>query len=273
MNLKDFMNLAVKILENKDTEYYKNREIISKLFEGKKEASLEIVKLRLAVIDSFYSTNMGKRLYGLEDLANKINDLGSDQELKEKLKQYINNHNPEKRKELNSLFSCKEIGIHKKGDNSGNAKSLISKYFYFVSGRQFPIDDSLVRENINIIVNKFTDNKKILSNKHKGNVIESLIDLRKELFADNNDNIIFSKIDNLMWLYGKIKKGSLSLILRKDKYQQFIGSDDYKNKKNIIDCLNDNSTLNSLQEKGILSNDLKKFIEEMIKINSFDRAN
>ena len=58
MEFRELMALAKDVLEN-DTPYYRNRNVIDALFKLKPDLPYqEIVYVRLAVIDSFYSKNM-----------------------------------------------------------------------------------------------------------------------------------------------------------------------------------------------------------------------
>jgi hypothetical protein len=60
--------LANKLLNN-ETRYNSNKTIISEVF---KIVYPSKVQFRLTVIDSYYSTQMSKRLYGIEDIANEL---------------------------------------------------------------------------------------------------------------------------------------------------------------------------------------------------------
>jgi hypothetical protein len=210
-NLKNLAHIAHEIL-NDSAEYKANKDLIYSLFL-EQTPSLEIIQLRLTVIDSYYSTQMNKRLYGISELAIALKQIGTDQETKEKLTLFIENKNSP---DIDDLFS-KKYGIDKQGKESKLAVSLISKYFYFLNQFQFPIYDSLVRINC-----------------HKIFGGESLTKLNiqkyfKKIIELNEENKIkdFEKFDNLCWLYGKIAKGSFSLILGKDAYQKLIKNIDF----------------------------------------------
>ena len=66
--LKSLITLAIDILQN-ETEYIFYRKVIDRIFEEtRKNFSIESVNIRLTIIDSLYSTNMGRRLFGITDL-------------------------------------------------------------------------------------------------------------------------------------------------------------------------------------------------------------
>lgn len=65
--LVKYSSLANKILNN-ETRYKTNKAIISEVFTMNNPNK---VQFRLTVIDSYYSTQMSKRLYGIEDIANE----------------------------------------------------------------------------------------------------------------------------------------------------------------------------------------------------------
>jgi len=150
-DLKKNIKLAPKILEN--TSYKWAKEIISEMFKIQRKNYLETIFFRLTIIDSYYATQMNKRLYGIEDLANKIEKLGMDKRINKRLEDYIA-HGFENDKEIKDLFECKKIGIDKTGEDFGGAMSLISKYFYFVTDYKFPIYDSLAKKSYSLIANK-----------------------------------------------------------------------------------------------------------------------
>ena len=222
------MNLAKTILES--DENLGSRSLIDKLFTmtqikadfDTEDTRIDKIKMRLSVIDSFYSTNMGRRLYGLKELAEKISELGDDEQLREKLNTYIVQDNSD----ISGVFKDK-YGIFKHGISSADncasesndenddegfkAISLISKYFYFVSNHNFPIYDRLVRNNIKKVLKHFN-----IDNNFTSNLIEEEF-IRELIRVCDKDK--FAEFDNLLWLYGKIQNGSLSFIASKEKYK------------------------------------------------------
>ena len=186
--LKSLITLAIDILQN-ETEYIFYRKVIDRIFEEtRKNFSIESVNIRLTIIDSLYSTNMGRRLFGITDLSNEIFLIGKDEYLLTEIEKYKKDSEDSKI----SILLKNEYGIRKYGKKVGAARSLISKYLYFVSGHNFPIEDSLVKLNINDVLKYFYEKVK------------------------------FDEFDNFMWLLGKLLRGSLSLLLPKDSYLNII---------------------------------------------------
>ena len=236
MNLKEFIELSVKSLMDEKTIYKENREFIKSIFK-----KIDDKLIRLTILDSFYSTQMSKRLYGLNDLAAKINEIGNDDDLKEEVKKF----KQDKSNKIDNLLKAK-YGIYKNGNPAGNARSLISKYIYFAIDYDFPIEDTLVKENVNIVLEYFEEKK-----------IDTKKDILKELikFCDKN-HFKYSEFDNLLWLFGKIKKGSLSFIC-KEKYKDIIK--EFDDKKVAENLEKDIEILNRLKDKNLISNDFINF--------------
>ena len=103
------------------------------------------MRKRLILIDALYSTNMNRRLYGIDQLAmdlSRYSDQGNIRRFKLVLK-----GNDEKW--VYGLFK-KKYGMKKKNaDPSARCFSLITKYAYFLCNFDFPISDSLVRSHFN----------------------------------------------------------------------------------------------------------------------------
>lgn len=85
-NLIKYSNLANKILNN-ETKYKTNKAIISEVFTMNNPNR---VQFRLTVIDSYYSTQMSKRLYGIEDIVKELIKY-SDAELKLEIDNFLKN--------------------------------------------------------------------------------------------------------------------------------------------------------------------------------------
>ena len=100
----------------------------------------------------------------------------------------------------NTLFS-KEYGIDKSGKPFGKSISLISKYLYFLNGFKFPIYDSLAFISFKLL--------------QQNNLIERTKAVNEENYFEliNNINLVssinnYEKLDNLLWLIGKLSKVS-----------------------------------------------------------------
>jgi len=152
---------------------------------------------------------MSRRYYGIEEIAESILKVSNSKDkLKNKFIEYANasNHSIE----ITDLFHNK-YGYNKKGEEYGRAISLISKYAYFITGFNFPIYDSIVMEVYPLV----SKGKKLNRNFLK------FIKNMKELLESTQVKS-FNKLDNLLWLIGKIRRGNYSLILSKDKYRKLV---------------------------------------------------
>ena len=208
--LVKYSSLANKILNN-ETRYITNKAIISEVFTINNPNK---VQFRLTVIDSYYSTQMSKRLYGIEDIANELFKY-SDEILKLEIAKFLQNPTEGIIKEL---FN-KNYGFDKEAKNAKKAISLLSKYFYFLSDCQFPIYDTLGKVSYNLL----KDNKYITS---KALTDDNYFEL---MLALNQSSTIkdFEKLDNLLWLLGKIKEGSFSILMDKSKYETIVKQVDF----------------------------------------------
>lgn len=210
-NLIDIAELAHNIL-NSETQYLSNKEIISALFKDIPTNDFEsVVKNRITIIDSYYSTQMSKRLYGIDELAHNFAQYPDDI-LKTEAAKFLNN--PNKDCLINSLFK-KKYGINKSGKPYGKAISLISKYLYFLNDGNFPIYDSLAIDSYKLLKKNDFISTKIVINE------ENYFAYLKQLNIDTNINN-YEKLDNLLWLLGKLSKGSFAILMNKDRYERLI---------------------------------------------------
>lgn len=234
--LKNYSTLAHNIL-NSETQYLSNKGIISTLFNNNSTSNFKnIIKNRITIIDSYYSTQMSKRLYGIDELANTLAKY-SDKTLKKETQRFLNN--PDKETIIKSLFS-KEYGIDKSGKPFGKSISLISKYLYFLNDGNFPIYDSLAIDAYKLFKkNGYVKTKVVIGE-------ENYFDYMKQL--NTLSNIYnYEKLDNLLWLTGKLSKGSFAILMTKEKYENL-----------IVDLSDDLLKANSKQKDNIIRNHIKK---------------
>lgn len=215
--LSQYAEMAYNILNNKDSSaeinYGRSKRIIEKLFRENINDDREVVVSRLTLIDSFYSTQINsKRLFGIDDITDKIVEIseGNDEILINKCRDFLKSSSSQDT--IKELFE-QNYGIHKTGLHAGKAPSLISKYLYYLTNYEFPIYDNLA----------FSSYKKL--NAH---FALSLPDLKENFdisyfdcftHLNNISNIKnIEKLDNLLWLVGKITQGSLSIIIDKKNY-------------------------------------------------------
>lgn len=193
MNFKERLKLVESIL--KDCSYETQKEKIKELFEKTNDTKEDIL-LRLFVIDSCYSTNMNRRLFGFEELGDLI--LKIQDQLHEKI-------NVEEFVKTNLKLLNKKIGINKKGKQKGHAFSLITKYIYFKTKFNFPIYDRLVFNELA---------KERLINQPQtpsAEYFEELISIKSKY------SISFDELDKYFWVCGKVREGSLSLLILDSK--------------------------------------------------------
>ena len=232
-----YANLASDILEN-NTQYCISKNFISEnTFCSNNDINDEQdFKLRLSIIDSLYSTQMGKRIYGIETIVNSIRNIShSDSKLRYLFINYLDNEDC--KDTIHKLLFVDIFGYNKKGAGYGVATSLISKYAYFLTNYKFPIFDSMVNKVYPIIAEKYKIKlpKKISKSKNN-NFFQIMKILNKE--SRIND---FDKLDKLLWLYGKIAFGSLSFLLTEQNYIdlvsdiEFLPNEDGNHKSNTID--------------------------------------
>ena len=210
-NLIQYAELAHNIL-NSETQYLSNKEIISALFKSNSTSNFEsVVKNRITIIDSYYSTQMSKPLYGIDELAKAI-AIYSDKKLKTETTLFLNSSSDDCI--INSLFS-KEYGIDKSGKSFGKAISLISKYIYFLNDGNFPIYDSLAIDSYKLL------KKNGLIRTQKAINEENYFACIKQLNLDTKINN-YEKLDNLLWLIGKLSKGSFAILMTKETYENIV---------------------------------------------------
>lgn len=247
--------LAVKILNN-DTGYILNRNIIDKIFEmTREEYSKENITMRLTVVDSFYSTNMNQRIFGISDLVDEIYHIGDDNAIIEEIEKYKKSRNSK----IDDILN-KRYGIKKSGKEAGKARSLITKYLYFVTKHNFPIEDNLIKNNINDVLSYF--DKKIFS----GDILRNIIEFCTA------EKLKLSELDNFIWLLGKVNKGSFSLILKKEDYLEIVktlnikGKDSNEFDKNFANSIR--NVENILKIEKYISKDIFNFLKLNIDIRN-----
>ncbi len=204
---------------------------IEHVFDMTTQCSLPDILLRLTVIDSMYSTQMNRRYYGLQELAEKLYCLNQNNKLSDLFREFIHGDHDvhlfdgQTDNELFNLFSEK-YGIGKDGEDKGGAVSLISKYAYFDTHYGFPIYDSIVCEMYPRLWRYlgWKDKPPILTIKDGSRIVGDAtivayvkaIDIMIERLGGN---ISYDRFDRLMWFVGKIFRGNLSLVLSRKDYE------------------------------------------------------
>lgn len=234
MNFKERLELVKDILS--DCPYETQKEKIIELFKITKNNVKEDILLRLFVIDSCYSTNMNRRLFGFEELTELI--LKIDSQLNENIK-------VDKFIETNLELLTQPIGIDKKASPKGRAFSLITKYIYFKTKFNFPIYDRLV---FNGLVEE-----ELIKQPQK----PSLIYFKKLIKIKDEYDVSFDDLDKYFWVCGKIREGNLSLLISNIKSYK----EDFLSKLNL-----------NYEEQKLSSNRFNKILSEKLvsEENLFD---
>lgn len=268
MNIITAADYANRILEN-NTQYLSNKLSISAIITSKEEYSIEDIVTHLILIDSCYSTNFNKRYFGFSELAEEIHkQIGSNKKyIQDQFNQYLYHEN----EFVESVFN-KEYGYTKlvymnneRGEKIekkfGKAYSLLSKYAYFLTDYKFPIFDSLVIKMYPRISNSLEIRKQKLAKNDFGSFKMQMKELNEVSRIDD-----FNKLDNLLWLMGKIDNGNYSLILQQENYKTLIQkvfkdvSNNIENDKKKINEKIKIDVLKNFSEYDFLGNDLMKFI-------------
>lgn len=259
-----------------------DKSAIESIFLMTKNRSLPDLVLRLTVIDSMYSTQMNRRYYALQELAEKLYCLNQIKPLPTLFREFI-----EKKRDTHlfdgkigsekfNLFAEK-YGIGKDGSDKGVAVSLISKYAYFETNYGFPIYDSIACEMYPRIWKYcgWKDKTPVLTIKDSSqqmvgdDTIVNFVEAIDELIKRLGGNISYDHLDRLLWFVGKIYRGNLSLVLDRKNYEWCTQNWKERDKENNflitnIDInkapfCNNNPQLKAMFE---LSKDLKKITKQ-----------
>ena len=222
--LKLFENIHSE--KKDDSGYSLGKSTILKVFKATNGYTHEDILARLTLIDSMYSTQMGRRYYGLEELAVALADVHKKKYLETAFLDFLKDKDMKpfelgnsKRSKTN-LFTEK-YGIGKNGEDKGSAVSLISKYAYFETAFKFPIYDSIVREMYPRVWNYCGFPKSELP-EFKSNDITNFVEMIDLMIRKLNCQYVnYDSLDRVLWYVGKIYRGNLSLVLSREEYDAF----------------------------------------------------
>ncbi len=233
--MQTYSELASHILDKK-TDYFNDKQIINKIFTISGIDHQETIRIRLTIIDSYYSTNMSRRYYGIHHISKKIFDYyNDDQTFINDLIKFTND--PFQNDHILDIFNS-PYGISKLGNPKGKAISLISKYAYFLTNFRFPIYDSIISETYPKIVNKYPE---MGLEKDLPTDISGFVRIMNRLNSVSGIND-FNRLDNLLWLIGKILRGNFSLILNEEAYSK------------IVNSIKTNHNIKSAEADGMIKN-------------------
>lgn len=244
-SIRDIIKSIIPTLKNESQSqendghfsYTQQRAMINQIFSTTSGENYNVssIMLRLIVIDSLYSTNAAYSYFSFEEMAEKINNLGTEKNAAEYFYRLVNNADATDNK---NLFST-NYGIRKNLAAGSKQMSLMSKYAYYVLLQNpveyplgFPIYDSLAIEMYPKVCDKLgvVCDKKI---KYQNNsitieqYIKALNRLRQAIFNEDNNTDFegyqqYDLLDAYLWRMGKLDNGNYSLLFDKTQYECFI---------------------------------------------------
>lgn len=273
--IKKLLN-KINAEEHSGTGFVLDKTSIEKIFSLTKNCEQEDILARLTVVDSMYSTQMNRRYYGLQELAEAICLVSSKQNraIEELFISFTKNQDSslfdyekiEGGKTISTNLFSEKYGIGKDGKDKGIAISLISKYAYFATGKQFPIFDSIACEMFPLIWKycgfKETAPKLIIYVKGKQDVLpketmEAYVAAINTLCGKLGKDASYDLVDRVLWFVGKIIRGNLSLVLSREQYIRSVNApyDKYwcsKDKSFCIQKVEKISNLKFIEKDSVL---------------------
>lgn len=204
--------------------YTSDKKAISFIFSNLPEPySFSSILVKLTIIDSLYSTQMGRRYYGLDELASVLSEIHNGRSLNELFRDLasaeVSSADVRFCAKGTNLFTEK-YGIGKDGNDKGTAVSLISKYAYFETTGHFPIYDSIAKEMYPKVwlYCGFPKSGLISKSEMSSNIDSYILAINRLKESLNDSALTYDHIDRLLWTTGKILRGNMSLILSMDEY-------------------------------------------------------
>ena len=218
--------LSREVVPLKSATYKDQKVLISALFDSSRGYNLGIIMLRLVVIDSLYSTNASYSYFSFEEMAEKIYNLGSEEDAQRYFYQIAKGD-----EDKYNLFK-EAYGIQKNLSEGSKQMSLLSKYAYYALYNQkqyplgFPIYDSLALDAYPTVCKMLGIEQHTEIANDICNYVAALDNVRTILFG--NDDLFqgqyqqFDILDAYLWRMGKFSGGNLSLLLGREDYVTFI---------------------------------------------------
>lgn len=248
------INTILKRIKQEDVDengFSQDKNAIDIIFDNISSSDKFGILARLTIIDSLYSTQMNRRYYGLDELAESL-VLLSQQQKKPLADLFINFAKNQDTSHFNftkieggrsiptNLFDEK-YGIGKDGGDKGIAISLISKYAYFETGKHFPIYDSIACEIYPLLWTYCgfpkKEQPKLIVRIKGSQLINASETMRSYVNAINilidklGGGISYDHLDRLLWFTGKIRRGNLSLVLSREQFDKCL---DYSQKNHLF---------------------------------------
>ncbi len=200
------------------------------------------IHLQLVAIDSMYSTNMSKHPYGLEGLARAIEHLMNGCDLTQAFRTFAVNPSDDNYKRFNLDSSFRQyqderrintntnlweykFGVNKNKASVSRAISLISKYAYYLTDKQFPIYDDLARKMYRkICAYCGIERQKKIDNEISNFIIaiNQLIDYIVENKRCASD---YDVMDRILWIVEKLLSNRPALVLSMQEFALWNGKD------------------------------------------------
>lgn len=250
-DVRELFSQLVREDVSSNSVFSADKEAIVRVFADTMECTKTNILVRLTLIDSMYSTQMNRRYYALDELADALFVLseGKSGNLRKMFLKFVKNPDAEVDlfdydtydydasqallKRRTNLFS-ENYGIGKDGNDKGVAISLISKYAYFETDFQFPIYDSIACEMYPIVwhfcgFGKTSRPKLKVKNDTGGiNGAATMVTYVKAIktliknFKFDKEPQCYDFLDRFLWFVGKIIRGNLSLVLSREEYETTI---------------------------------------------------
>lgn len=212
--------------------YNDQKLLISELFNSNKGYNTGSIMLRLVVIDSLYSTNAAYSYFSFEEMADKIIQLGSEDDARNYFYGIACG-----KKDMHKLFQ-EPFGIQKNLSEGNKQMSLLSKYAYYTLYTNkdcrkkyplgFPIYDSLALESYPTVCKMLGIKRQTDLWDNIETYVTALDDVRQALFDGkelfNGKYQQFDILDAYLWRMGKFNGGNLSLLLGRKDYMKFVNN-------------------------------------------------
>lgn len=221
--------LQVSVSVDKRT-YNDQRALINSIFRttSDREYNIGSIMLRLTVIDSLYATNAAYSYFSIEEMAQRIHNMGSEHAATRQFASYAQGNNETA---VDALFD-EPFGIRKNLAEGSKQVSLLSKYAYYCVLQEsqkypmgFPIYDSLAKEIYPKLWAKLDLGVKSTEEKEMKAYVADLRKICSALFEREADSFgmqQFDLLDAYLWRMGKFSHGNLSLMLERKDYVRFI---------------------------------------------------
>lgn len=288
-HIKEIKTILKRIKQEDVDEnlFSQDKNAIDIIFEKISSNDKSGVLARLTIIDALYSTQMNRRYYGLEELAESISLLSQHQKkpiadlfinfAKNQDTYSFNFTKTEGGRSIPTNLFDEKYGIGKDGGDKGIAISLISKYAYFETGKHFPIYDSIACEIYPLLWTYCgfpkKEQPKLIVRIKGSQLINASETMRSYVNAINilidklGGGISYDHLDRLLWFTGKIRRGNLSLVLSREQFDKCL---DYSQKNHLFKETNEFSIQKvkdvdklPFLEKGSLLQDFFRLAKEL----------